>query len=213
MDLSTKKEAGSFSLDPDASETFQASEYVIDTQSIPIPTLSPINNSPRLRKIDSFSQEYVKPSSQPMDASNFPPKVRITLGMCRSFTKELKTTEKIRHVIESLDEHLKLTELQFKKQDKRIDEFFQEIYDLFLKSFHKMAENYKASLRAKLQQEFAEYRSIHSSIKNNLETILNNDSFSKLSTAWHATRNSTSTQTAKSSTIIWPTYIHSRRTH
>lgn len=184
-----KKDPDSFSLDPDNLDTLDILDLgkrplQIDVQGLPMPpVLSPINASPKLRKIDSFShfsQEDIKPAPSFNDLSNLPFNVRMTLNLCESFNKEMKIVKKVNSFVSTLEENLKLTEQLMKRQEKRIDEFFQEAYDLFSKNFLKMAEGYKQNLKSRLQQEFTDYRYTHDIIKSNLDYILMHDSFSKV---------------------------------
>jgi len=194
MDPSTsdikKKDPDSFSLDPGDPDILEAGDilelgrrplqFEFQGFSMP-PLLSPINGaSPKLRKLDSFSQEEVKPTPSLEDLSSFPLNMRMTLSLCQSFNKETKTVKKINNFMKTMEENLELTESLVNSQEKRIDEFFQEVYDLFIKNFLKMAEGYKNNLKAKLQQELMDYRYTHELIKSNFEHILMNDSFSKL---------------------------------
>jgi len=195
MDPSTsdikKKDPDSFSLDPgDPADILEAGD-ILDLGKRPLqfefqgfsmpPLLSPINGaSPKLRKIDSFSQEEVKPTTPFEDLSSFPLNMRMTLSLCESFNKEAKTVKKINNFMRTMEENLELTESLVKSQEQRIDEFFQEVYDVFNKNFLKMSEGYKNNLKTRLQQELADYRYTHELIKSNFENILYNDSFSKI---------------------------------
>ena len=174
-----KKDPDSFSLDPENPDSYKKLSLIDSQQKGFASTLSPIA-SPKLRKIGSFSDE-LKPQKSPflLDTSVLPENLKLTLNLCKSFNKEIKTVNGIAHFISALDENLRNTEHILKKQEKKIEEFFQEIYDQFIKNFHKITESCKFSLKSKLQQEFIEYRNTHDILKNNLESLLQNDSFSK----------------------------------
>lgn len=73
-----------------------------------------------------------------------------------------------------------MTEYFVKKQEKRIDEFFHEVYDFFNKNFMRMADSYKLTMKSKLQQEFAEYRYTYETLKSNLDYMSSHDSFGYL---------------------------------
>ena len=181
-----KKDPDSFSLDPDIPDVLDSQDIYFrpeqnDAQNVYMsPTLHPVINSPRIRKNDSFSQEDGKVKHIADEFSTFPLNTRMTLNLCGTFNKELKSSKKINNFLSTMEENLKLTEQLVKRQEKRIDEFFQEIYDLFQKNFFKMSEVYKQSQKSRLQQEFTEYRYTHDVIKSNLEHILTHDPFSKL---------------------------------
>jgi len=189
-----KKDPDSFSLDPDAPDLLDNCDILdlgrhpiqFNVQSLSMPpVLSPINVaspklSPKLRKMDSFSQEEMKPNPTYEDFVSFPTNIRMTLNLCESFNKENKTVKKINNFVNTMEENLKLTESLVKSQEKRIDEFFQEVYDLFNKNFLKMADTYKQNLKSRIQQEFDDYRYTHEIIKSNLDHIVIHDSFSKL---------------------------------
>ena len=144
-----KKDPDSFSLDPENPEVLESIDLSLNKRlpQTDAPILSPILTSPRLRKIDSFSQEDVKPTPTIEEISGLPAPIRITLNLCEALNKEMKTTKKINNFINTMDENLKLTEQLIKRQEKRIDEFFQEVFDLFNKNFIKMAEMYKQNLK------------------------------------------------------------------
>ena len=189
-----KKDPDSFSLDPDNPDILDTCDILdlgrrpiqFDVQNLSMPpVLSPINVaspklSPKLRKMDSFSQEEMKPNPTFEDFVSFPMNIRMTLNLCESFNKETKTVKKINNFISTMEENLKLTESLVKSQEKRIDEFFQEVYDLFNKNFLKMAETYKQNLKSRIQEELTDYRYTHEIIKSNLDHIMQHDSFSKL---------------------------------
>jgi translation elongation factor P/translation initiation factor 5A len=175
-----KKDPDSFSLDPENPDSYKKLTPIDSHQKGFTSTLSPIQ-SPKLRKIGSFSDEPKQTKSALLiDTNNIPINFRVTLNLCKSFNKEVKTVTKITQSISSLDDSLRSTEHLLKKQEKRIDEFFQEIYDQFVKNFHKMTETYRLNLKGKLQQEFADYKHTHDIIKADFEQLLQNDSFSKL---------------------------------
>ncbi len=136
---SKKKDPDSFSLDPENPESAKR-PTTIDTQISHGNPLSPMTTSPRLHKIDSFSQDDIRPATQGFDIMSYPPNMRITLGLCKSFNKESKTNKRVDSLLTSLEESMKMTEYFVKKQEKRIDEFFHEVYDFFNKNFMRMAD-------------------------------------------------------------------------
>jgi len=186
-----KKDPDSFSLDPDA-EILETNEAdfgkrappqidVYETNNLGS-VLSPLIASPKLHKIDSFSQEEVaaKNSMKKKEIKDFPIPIQLTLNLCQAFNKEVKTVKKITNFVNTLDDNLRLTEQLVANQEKRIDEFFQEVYDLFNKNFHTMTEVYKQNMKNRLQQELLEYRYTTEMVRTNLDHILIHDSFSKI---------------------------------
>jgi hypothetical protein len=145
-----RKDPDSFSLDPDNPEPLNSSNTQ-ETQNPPVATLSPITNSPRLRRVDSFSQDDVKAPNPVLKLNSFPPNIRMTLGLCKCFNKESKTMKKINELLNQMDENSKQVETAMKREEKRIDEFFQEIYEQFCKNFARLTETYKQGLKRKLQ--------------------------------------------------------------
>jgi len=186
-----KKDPDSFSLDPDA-EILENNNDILDFGRRNMPQidvseannlgsiLSPLLPSPKLHKIDSFSQEAKNMTANKKDIKDFPIPIQLTLNLCQAFTKEIKTVKKIRSFMDNLEDNLRLTEQLVANQEKRIDEFFQEVYDLFNKNFHSMTEVLKQNLKNRLQQELLEYRYTTEVVKNNLDHIIVNDSFSKI---------------------------------
>jgi len=185
-----KKDPDSFSLDPEVSEGVDAPDFTKRPAKTEVdfnvgPVLSSIIASPKLPspkhlKVDSFSQEDVKNSPPVEELSNFPIPLQLTLNLCKAFSKEAKVMRKINNFISTMNENLKLTEQLVKTQENRIDEFFQEVYDLFIKNFQSMTEVFKQNLKNRLKQEFDEYRYIHEMVKTNLDYIMTNDSFGKV---------------------------------
>ena len=170
-----KKDPDSFSMDP---ENFDSLKKLIKTNSETKYEGAP---SPKLRRIGSFSLEDPKPYKlPPLDGLSLPSTFQVAHNLCKSFSKEMKVVNKINHMIAKLDEDLRIQEQLSKKNQLRVDEFFDEVYDIFTKNFAKLTENHKQNLKAKIQQEFIEYRSTHDLMKNYLETLLTNDTFSKI---------------------------------
>jgi len=185
-----KKDPDSFSLDPEVTEGIDTSESTKKAGQIEVdinigPVLSSIIASPKLPtpkhlKVDSFSIDDVKNSPPIEEISNFPVPLQLTLNLCKAFNKEAKVTKKINNFINTMNENLKLTEQLVKTQENRIDEFFQEVYDLFIKNFQSMTEVFKQNLKNRLKQEYDEYRFTHEMVKTNLDYIMTHDSFSKV---------------------------------
>lgn len=170
-----KKDPDSFSLDPDNSDS--PKKHL----KITVGDKYDEGPSPQLRKLGSFSLEDPKPHKlPPLDGITLPSSFQVAHNLCKSFSKEMKVVNKITHMITKLDEDLRIQEQLSKKNQARVDEFFDEVYDLFTKNFAKITETHKQNLKAKIQQDFVEYRSVHDQTKSYLENILNTDIFSKI---------------------------------
>ena len=166
-----RKDPDSFSLDQENSESVRKLSQV--------QTDDPA--SPKLRKLGSFSLEDPKPYKlPPLDGLQLPPSFQVAHNLCKSFSKEMKTVNKINHMISRLDDDLRIQEQLNKKSQTRVDEFFDEVYEVFTKNFSKMTESHKQTIKSKIQQEHVEYRAIHDYMKSHLESLLSHDTFSKI---------------------------------